>query len=237
MRKLYNYQVIRYFPNINSDEFFNIGIHLTSDEKNIIHYINDEHLSKTMTFPSIEKKTIVKFIQMLELEKDINHWYGNNLRFSEKKAFRSGQNFEEVLEILYEDYIGYKFHFKEKIDKIEVIKTATKKIILKDFSDYLDIKEDAVFDFNLIDKKLHKNHYSSLGSMSNKENINSMIWKVEDFVYFNGSSNSSFELLNISNPINDIQVANNILHKSNIVEIPYYNEDTRYDYIRKIAGI
>ena len=91
--------------------------------------------------------------------------------------------------------------------------------------------------FDLEDKKLHKNHYSSLGSMSNKENINSMIWKVEDFVYANGSTNSSFELLNINNPINDIQVANNILHRSNIIEIPYYNEDTRYAYIKQLAGI
>lgn len=237
MRKLYNYQVVRYFPNINSDEFFNVGIHLASEEKNIMHFINDEHLSKTMTFPSINKKTIVKFIQMLEEENNINHWYGNNLKFSEKKAFRSNQSFEEVLEILYEDYIGYKFHFKEKIDRIEVIKKDTKEIILKEFSNYLDINEDTVFDFNLIDKKLYKNHYSSLGSMSNKENINSMIWKVEDFVYLNGNSNSSFELLNINNPINDIQVANNILHKSNIMEIPYYDDDTRYAYLKQIAGV
>ena len=128
MRKLYNYQVIRYFPNINSDEFFNVGIHLASDEKNILHFINDDHLAKTMTFPSIEKKNITTFIQMLENETNTDHWYGNNLRFSERKSFRSGQIFEEVLELLYEDYIGYKFHFKEKIDTIELIKQKNDKM-------------------------------------------------------------------------------------------------------------
>jgi hypothetical protein len=126
MRKLYNYQIIRYFPNINSDEFFNVGIHLANDEKNILHFIDDVHLSKIMSFPSIDKKNIISFIDLLQKEVNISQWYGNNLKFSEKKAFRSSQSFEEVLEVLYEDYIGYKFHIKEKIDTIEVIKKNTK---------------------------------------------------------------------------------------------------------------
>ncbi|MEA2050084.1 MAG: DUF3037 domain-containing protein [Campylobacterota bacterium] len=237
MRKLYNYQVVRYFPNINSDEFFNVGIHLANDEKNIIHFINDEHLSKTMTFPSIDKKTIVKFIQMLEEEKNINHWYGNNLKFSEKKAFRSSQTFEEILEILYEDYIGYKFHFKEKIDTIELIKENTRNMIKKDFINYVDVNENTIFDFEIIDKKLYKHHYSNLISIGNKENVLNMSWDVTQFLLSNTGKNNTFELLNIKNTTQNIQVANNILHRSNIVEIPYYDEDTRYNYLKQIAGV
>jgi len=237
MRKLYNYQVIRYFPNINSDEFFNVGIHLVSNEKNILHFINDEHLSKTMIFPSIDKNTLIKFIDMLDKEKNINHWYGNNLRLSEKKAFRSSENFEKVLEILYEDYIGYKFHYKEKIDTIQIIKEETRDIVKREFLKYIDINENTIFDFEFIDKKVHKHHYSTLGSLGNKKDINDMIWQVESFVYTNSSLNSTFELLNINNPTHDIQVANNILHKSNIIDIPYYDDDTRYEYIKRVAGI
>ena len=122
MRKLYNYQIIRYFPNINSDEFFNVGVHLANEQKHKLHFIKDEHLTKLITFPSIDKNNITTFIQLLSKEVNLSHWYGNNLRFSETKAFRSSQSFEEVLEILYEDYIGYKFHFKEKKDTIEIIK-------------------------------------------------------------------------------------------------------------------
>ena len=113
MRKLYSYQVIRYFPSISSDEFFNVGIHLANDEKNNIHFISDEHLSKIAVFPSIDKTTITTFLQMLKLEINTNHWYSNNLRFSEKKVLRSSQSFEEVLEGLYENYIGYKFNFRK----------------------------------------------------------------------------------------------------------------------------
>jgi hypothetical protein len=237
MRKLYNYQIIRYFPNINSDEFFNVGIHLASDKKNILHFINDEHLSKTMIFPSIDKDTLIKFINMLDKEKNINHWYGNNLRFSEKKIFRSSESFEKVLEILYEDYIGYKFHYKEKIDTIQIIKEQTRDIIKREFSNYIDINENTIFDFEFVGKKENKHHYSNIGSIGNKENINNMIWDVTQFVLSNNTKNTTFELLNIKNTTQDMKVANNILHKSNITERLYYDDDTRYNYLKQIANI
>ena len=37
---------------------------------------------------------------------------------------------------LYEDFIGYKFHQKEKIDKIELIKEKTELLIADEFKDY-----------------------------------------------------------------------------------------------------
>lgn len=237
MRKLFNYQVIRYYPNINSDEFFNVGINLANDEKKILHFINIEHLTKIMTFPSIEKKNVTAFIQMLKKETNISNWYGNNLKFSDKKTFRSDKKFEEVLDILYEDYIGYKFHFKEKIDTIELIKQKTRDIIKEEFSSYIEVKENSIFDFDIIDKKAYQHHYSNLGSIGSRDNIQSMVWDVEDFIILNGSINSNFELLNINNSAHYTQVANNILHKSNILEVPYYDEDTRYAYIKQIANI
>ena len=235
MRKLYNYQTIRYYPNINCDEFFNVGIHLANDNKNILHFIDDVHLTKIMTFPSIEKKNITTFIKMLNDEKNISHWYGNNLKFSIKKAFRSSQTFEEVLEILYEDYIGYKFHFKEKIDTIEIIKQNTREIIKKDFSKYVEVNENSIFDFDIIDKKANQHHYSNLGSIGSRDNIHSIVWDVENFKLSNSSANCNFELLNINDSSHNIQVANNILHHSDIVEIPYYKKDLRYAYIENIA--
>jgi len=237
MRRLYNYQVIRYFPNESSDEFFNVGIHIENDTKNMLHFINDNHLSKIMSFPSINKKNIVTFINLLKKEKNLFHWYGNNLKFSEKKSFRSDKSFEEVLEVLYEDYIGYKFHIKERIDTIEIIKKSTKDIIFKEFKKYLYVNENAIFDFDIVDKCSKRHHYSNLGSMTNRDNIQSMVWDVESFKLSTRVVNGVFELLNIHNPNSDIQVANNILNKSDIVQIPYYNEDVRYDYLKKVANI
>jgi len=235
MRRLYNYQTIRYCPNIDSDEFFNVGIHLANDEKNVLHFINDTHLSKLMSFPSVDKNSIVKFIDILNKEVNLSHWYGNYLKFSEKKYFRSSQNFEEVLEILYEDYIGYKFHIKEKIDTIEIIKQDTKELVVKEFSKYLEVNENTIFDFDIVDKKTSKHHYSDVGSLSNKEHINAIIWRVEDFLLSNAKTNASFELLNITNAHN--QVANNILHKSSIIDIDYFDEDSRFRYLKSVAGV
>lgn len=238
MRTLYNYQVIRYFPNINSDEFFNVGIHLADSAQNELHFIESEHLAKLMTFPAVDKNTITTFIKMLDQEVNLSHWYGNYLKFSDKKIYRSDQPYSEVLKILYEDYIGYKFHVKEKIDTIEIIKQNTREIILKEFSPYIEVNENTIFDFEIIDKKHHRHHYSNLGSISNREHINTIVWNVESFLVSNASlKNSRFELLNIKHPSDDIQVANNILHKSQISQIPYYDEDTRYEYIKKIAGV
>ena len=238
MKNLYNYQVIRYFPNVNSDEFFNVGIHLANDIKNELHFIKDEHLTKLISFPSIEKGNITTFIKMLDKEINISHWYGNNLKFSNTKAFRSSQTFEEVLEILYEDYIGYKFHFKEKKDSIEIIKQNTRDIIVREFTNYVEVNENTIFDFEIIDKKHKFHHYSNLGSISNKDNVKDMIWDVESFSLYNVNLlNTKFELLNIKNPHDDVQVANNILHKSHIESIAYYDEDTRYNYIKQVAGI
>ena len=208
MRRLYNYQVIRYFPNESSDEFFNVGIHIENDTKNMLHFINDNHLSKIMSFPSINKKNIVTFINLLKKEKNLFHWYGNNLKFSEKKSFRSDKSFEEVLEVLYEDYIGYKFHFKEKKDSIEIIKQNTRDIIVKEFTNYVEVNENTIFDFEIIDKKHKFHHYSNLGSISNKDNVKDMIWDVESFSIYNSNlSNAKFELLNIKNPHDDVKVA------------------------------
>lgn len=109
MRKLYNYQVIRYYPNISSDEFFNVGIYLTSDEQKSISFIRDEHLQKLLVLPTIEKKYLKNYIKALKEEKNIYHWYGNYLKFSETRILRSDEVFEVVLEQLYMDCIGYKF--------------------------------------------------------------------------------------------------------------------------------
>ena len=217
MRILYNYQIIRYFPHINSDEFFNVGIHLANSEKNILYFINDEHLGKLLQFPSIDKKYLISFIELLNKEKNISQWYGNYLRFSEKRVLRSSEAFETVLANLYEDYIGYKFHTKEKIDIIEVIKEKTRKLVSNEFKKYLDLELNTVFDFHIIDKNKKKDYYSSLGSIRNRENINSVLWQVEDSQVV---SNNGFHFLNIYNPKDEnIEVANNILYKNKLTII------------------
>lgn len=176
MRNLFIYEVIRYYPNVRGDEFFNIGIRLSdANKQSKIEFIQESHLAHIYRFPSIEKKFISSMLEQLkESESNLQNWYGNYLKISEEKVYRSKDSFEKIMQNLYEDFIGYKFHNKEKIDKIEQIKEKTELLIADEFKDYLKIEKDDVFDFVIYDRNKVK-HFSDLGSLGNKLHVNRMI--------------------------------------------------------------
>ncbi len=172
MRNLFIYEVIRYYPNIRGDEFFNIGIRLSdSSKQSKIEFIQEEHLKHIHRFPSIEKKVITSMLEQLKAsEHSLQSWYGNYLKISEEKIHRSKDSFENVMKTLYEDFIGYKFHKKENIDPIEQIKEKTKLLVTRDFKGHLSIEKDDVFDFVIYDRNRVR-HFSDLGRLSNKTHV------------------------------------------------------------------
>lgn len=234
MRKLYIYQVLRYYPNIRGDEFFNIGIKLNDSNKNTkIKFIENEHFSYLYRFPSIEKKVIESMIEKLkQSENGLNTWYGNYIRVSEERIYRSDDSFDIVLNNLYNDFIGYKFNKKEKIDTILKIKKDTQEMIEKNFKNYLTIEENSIFDFVVYDKKNIK-HLSDLGSITNKLHVNKMIWQREETVV-QYNSNMSFDFLNISN--DKSIVAENLLNKNEVKIVSYFSDDDRYTYFKNMVA-
>jgi len=233
MRKLFIYEVIRYYPNINGDEFFNVGIRLTDKSKqHKIQFIEDEHLSYIYRFPSIKKQVIDKMIEELKAsESSLNNWYGNYVRFSNEKLYRSKNSFDHVMQKLYEDFIGYKFNQIEKIDKLKIIKEQTKKILKHDFKDHLKIVQDNMFDFVIESKNTY--HRADLGSIGNREHVNRMIWQKEEYCYSNSLDDNKFDFLNISSENRDI--AQSFLQKNEIEIIEYDNEESRYNYLRELV--
>ena len=233
MRDLFVYEVIRYYPNINSDEFFNVGIRLTDKNKqNKIKFIEEEHLSYIYRFPSIKKQVIDKMIEELKAsESKLNNWYGNYVRFSSEKLYRSKDSFDQVMQKLYEDFIGYKFNQIEKIDKIKIIKKQTKKMLEHEFGNYLKIVQDNIFDFVIESKNVY--HRADLGSIGNREHVNRMIWQKEEYCYSNSLDYNKFDFLNISSENRDI--AQSFLQKNEIEIVEYDNEESRYNYLRELA--
>ena len=79
MRNLFIYEVIRYYPNIRGDEFFNIGIRLSdANKQSKIEFIQEDHLTHIHRFPSIEKKVITSMLAQLKASEDsLQSWYGN----------------------------------------------------------------------------------------------------------------------------------------------------------------
>ncbi len=114
-RKLYNYRTIRYFLGTNSDEFLNVGILLIDENKKELLFIKDEHLNNlNVILKSSTIKNIADSINKLNTS-NIESWYGNYLKFSEIKSHRSSKDFNTILNVLYHDYIGYKFEENEDI--------------------------------------------------------------------------------------------------------------------------
>jgi hypothetical protein len=233
MRKIYIYEVIRYYPNINGDEFFNVGIRLSDKNKQIkIQFIEEEHLSYIYRFPSIKKQVIDKMIEELKTsESSLNNWYGNYVRFSGEKLYRSKKSFDHVMQKLYEDFIGYKFNQIEKIDKIKIIKEETKKMLKSEFGDYLKIVQDNMFDFVIESNNIY--HRADLGSIGNREHVNRMIWQKEEYCYKNTLDHNKFDFLNISSENRDI--AQSFLQKNEIETIDYDNDESRYNYLRELV--
>ena len=236
MRSLYTYQVVRYFPNINSDEFFNVGIRLVGEKRQELHFIQDEHLSKLFVFPSIDKKHVVSFIELLSKERDFSHWYGNNLRFSENRRFRSAEKFEKVLELLYEDFIGYKFHLKEKVDPIEVVKEKAIQIVNSEFKNRLVVTSGELFDFELRSVKSNAFHYSKVGSIGNKNHLFEAIMGRAKMQSAKPSANNIFDFLNIhEDPTATVGMM--LLGDNNIQNTPFDTEQNQINYFQKVAGL
>lgn len=236
MRKLYIYQVIRYYPNIRGDEFFNIGIKLIDSEKKTkIKFIQKDHLSYVHRFPSIEKRVIDSMVEHLkDAEKSSKAWYGNYVKIGQEKMHRSDESFDKVFDSLYEDFIGYKFHKKEKIDTLERIKKQTKILIEKEFKGHLRVEPSSIFDFVVYDKK-DIEHLSDLGSITNKFHVNKMIWQREEsFLKSNLNNNMCFDFLNISK--DTASVAENLLMKNEVQIVPYTNDENRYEYFKSMIA-
>ena len=179
MRKIYNYRIIRYFPYPRSDEFFNVGIVVKDEQGNTKSLYIDtykQHIKYLFAFPSINKKALPAFLEQIKQEKNPNSWYDNNLRFSELDTMICEQSIDEVASMLYEDYIGYKFHIKDIKDRYKEIKETTKIVFEKKFQNKLILDEFNEQSFFVINKRTNKKHFGRFGSVDNKQDIKELIY-------------------------------------------------------------
>lgn len=193
-------------------------------------------MSKLFVFPSIDKKHVVSFIELLSKERDFSHWYGNNLRFSENRRFRSAEKFEKVLELLYEDFIGYKFHLKEKVDPIEVVKEKAMQIVNSEFKNRLVVTSGGLFDFELRSVKSNAFHYSKVGSIGNKNHLFEAIMGRAKMHSTRPSANKIFDFLNIhEDPTAAVGII--LLSENNIQNMLFDTEQNQINYFQKVAGL
>lgn len=76
MRNIYTYRLIRYFPHIRSDEFFNVGLWLRDkdlQERRV--YIDEKqgHLEILSKFPSVNQQVLAFFLNVLSKKQMQTH--------------------------------------------------------------------------------------------------------------------------------------------------------------------
>ena len=180
MRKIYEYQVVRYFPNELSDEFINIGVMLngTNPKERIISELEAKHLYCSVLIGENKKfYAMVEYLNKLVVDKKLRdpYQYFHNFKFSEVKALASSASEEVVFDELFETYIGYKLQSEKKSDRrIQLIQTSY-KILESEFTDFIQVYKTKKFDFELEHLKTQKFYHSNVGSIANKQDVFKMI--------------------------------------------------------------
>ena len=98
------------------------------------------------------------------------------MRFSELDTMICEQSIDEVASMLYEDYIGYKFHTKDIKDRYKEIKETTKIVFEKKFQNKLILDEFNEQSFFVINKRTNKKYFGRFGSVDNKQDIKELIY-------------------------------------------------------------
>jgi len=235
MRKIYEYQVVRYFPNELSDEFINVGVMLNGSvqKERIISETEAKHLYCSVLIGENKKfYAMVEYLNQLVHNKKLRdpYQYFHNFSFSEVKILASADNEESIFDELFETYIGYKLESKEKLDrKIQLIQDSY-KIVRNEFPNYITIHKSNKFDFEIEALKSRKVYHSNVGSIGNKQDVFKMTWETP----LAKSAKEQYHFLDISTIVKENDSKERLaLNKITVHE--YSSDEEIYKYMEKIA--
>lgn len=237
MRRIYSYQVVRYFPHLLSDEFINIGVVLTT--KSSLSRILTEEEAKYLHCSAFigEKKKflgIVEYLNNFSLENRLlesNHYF-HNFRFSEERKVASTKTEEEIINELFEDYIGFKIQSQNKLDTKEIIMEKSIKLVQSsDFKRYVRINRSNEFDFEIESIRRKILHHSNIGKSNWKQDVTRMVMSTP----ISKEQQYKYDFLDMSG---NIDTSSHYIKKleQNLVDIyPYESEDQIANYLKNIA--
>ena len=242
MEKVF-YNIVRYFPKIETYEFINVGVIVYKG--NTLHYrlISEEELSKLHCPILIESKVLKNSINDLdaflqekitvnETVSRLNNRYKNVLDTSFQLSYATNEEIDVVVSKLFNKFIGYKLIEKKQKIYSEKFIDETISLVQKEFNAYLSVKQSKISGFNLdfFNKKSSLTLHSLIGSINNSYDL---------FKAFNGVpvevlSNEKYNFLHsvTHNPsLDNIEK----LKRNNISVYKYSNEDEIYNYCKIIA--
>ncbi|MEA3288866.1 MAG: DUF3037 domain-containing protein [Campylobacterota bacterium] len=178
------YHLVRFYPKKSSYEFINIGIVLY-DETNLTYKLmSKEHISKISAHPFLDNKILTnaitnieallnKGLSQIELVRHLNNRYKNSVDTSFVVSHLGDESFEDLIDLLYSEYIGYKFPEKSHNDIIVETKAITFEIYKKTYRKFLPIIEDDNFDLSY--QRNNKKTNLIIGSLDRQDSIDKVI--------------------------------------------------------------
>ncbi len=235
MRKMYEYQVVRYFPNELSEEFINVGIMLNGAEnrERIISEVEAQHLYCSVLIGENKKfYAMVDYLNKLQQENKLRdpYQYFHNFRFSEPKHLASSKNEEIISDELFENYIGYKFQTEDKLDRRVQLIQDSYKIAKNEFKNFIKISESKQFDFEMKSLKSRDTYYSNVGSIANKHDVFKMTMETP----LHKKSIEKYHFLDIAKIIKENDSKERLALNSISVH-SYASDEEIYKYMETIA--
>lgn len=235
MRKIHEYQVVRYFPNELSDEFINVGVMLNGDTKKerIISETEAKHLYCSVLIGENKKfYAMVEYLNKLVQDNKLRdpYQYFHNFNFSEVKVLASSESEEVIFDELFETYIGYKLGTEEKLDRrIQLIEDSY-KIVNQEFKDYITIHQSQKFDFEIESVKKRKVYHSNVGSIGNKQDVFKMTWETP----LHKKANEQYHFLDIAKIVKENDSKDRLL-LNKITVHGYSSDEEIHKYMESIA--
>ncbi|CAA6816873.1 MAG: Unknown protein [uncultured Sulfurovum sp.] len=240
MRKIYQYQTVRYFPHVLSDEFINVGVMLTSG-KGMNRILTEDEAKHIYCSALIgEKKKFLGVVEYLnELSSDSrllesNHYF-HNFRFGEERKVASEKSEMEVVNELFNDYIGDKLQTEEKIDaKALILERSIKLAESPSFRKHVRVRTDesTPFDFEVESIKKQIIHHSVVGKTTLKHDVTRMVMATPD----HKENKNRYDFLNMNGEINPENPYVKKLEHNFVDPYPYKTEEQIARYLEQIAS-
>jgi len=238
MRQIHTYRVIRYFPHVLSDEFINVGVVLTS-AKNKQRILTDEEAAR-IHCPALigERKKFLGIIAhlgdlaakgaLLETE----HYF-HNFRFADERQMASSKRADEIVNDLFDDYIGFKLHTEAKKEQKTIIVETSMRLVEHSFKRYVRVRRGQQFDLEFESVKAGIVHHSNVGKSSLKHDAMQMAFSTPDV----RKPDERYDFLDLTGEVDKESFYVKKMEQNFVDVYPYKEEEQIAKYLEKIAAV
>ena len=240
MRKIHHYQTIRYFPHLLSDEFVNVGVVLNTSREisRVLSVEEAKHLHCSALIGDKKKFLgVVEYLNKLADENRLleNNHYLHNFRFGEERSIASQKSAQEVVDELFDDYIGYKLQTQEKQDaKTLILEKSIQIAQSNSFRRYVRVRTEisSQFDFEIESIQKQIVHHSIVGKTTLKHDVTRMVMATPD----HKEKQNRYDFLNMGGEIDPENPYVKKLEHNFVDPYPYKTDVQIAEYLEQIAS-